>query len=128
MVREVKKEEAKRYLRKSEDFYNAALDELAKNRYDVVVFNASQSIILTNDALCIAFLGKRPSKDHREAIKMHVEASAGKENKREFVRDALEKRGEFAYTEKKATEKVANLLLVNAKKFLDWVKDRVGYE
>jgi len=125
MAREVKKGEAETYLRKSENFYEAAANELEKRRHDVSVFNASQSIILANDAYCIAFLGKRPSKDHREAIQMHVQASGGKESKKEIVSEALEKRGEFGYTEKSSNEKEANLLLIRARRFLDWVKVRI---
>ncbi len=126
MVREVKKEDAQKFLEKAESFYSAALDEHKKCRYDVAVFNASQAIILGNDALCIAFLGKRPSKNHREAVNLHVEASAGKENKREIVNDALEKRSEFGYTERKSSEKEANIILVKARRFIDWVKERTS--
>lgn len=128
MVQEVKKEEAKRYLKKAESFYTAALDEFGKSRYDVVIFDASQAIILANDALCIALLGERPSKDHREAVQLHIQASAGKENKREIISNALEMRSEYGYTEKSAKEQDARSMLIRAKRFFDWVKERIGYE
>ena len=44
----------------------------------------------------------------------------------EIIAEALEKRSEFGYTEKEGTEREANLLLVRAKRFLDWVKQNVG--
>jgi HEPN domain-containing protein len=124
MAREVGKGEAERFLGKAESFYASAQEDLEKGRFDVAAFNASQAIILANDALCIAFLGKRPSKDHREAIQLHVQASAGKENKKEVISDALKMRGEFGYTEVKASEKEASLLLVKARRFIDWIMDR----
>jgi len=126
MVREEKKEEAERYLNKGKSFYSAALEEFAKERYDVSVFSASQAIILTNDALCIAFLGKRPSKDHREAIELHLQASAGKKNKKEDVKDALEKRGKYGYTEKTASKEEARKFLITTKRFLDWIEEKIG--
>ena len=57
MVVSLKKDEAMRYLEKTEKFYNAALDEFAKKSYDVSIFNSSQATILANDAYCIAFIG-----------------------------------------------------------------------
>lgn len=126
MAREVRRDEARKFLRKSEEFYQSALENYQKARYDASVFDSSQSIILANDAFCIFFLGRRASKDHREAIQMHVQASAGMESKKEIVTEALEKRSEFGYTERKANEKEANLLLIRSKRFLDWVKMRVG--
>lgn len=115
-------------MKKSESFYSASLDEFAKGRYDVAVFDATQAVILANDALCIAILGKRPSKDHREAVELHVQSSAGKENKKETVSDALAKRSEYAYTEKSVSKSDADMLLVRTQRFLDWVKARVDYE
>lgn len=126
MAREVRRDEARKFLRKSEEFYQSALENYQKARYDASVFDSSQSIILANDAFCIFFLGRRASKDHREAIQMHAQASAGMESKKEIVTEALEKRSEFGYTERKANEKEANLLLIRSKRFLDWVRMRVG--
>jgi len=125
MVREVRKEEAIKFIKKSWEFYYSALENYQKQRYDASIFDSSQAIILANDAFCIFVLGRRASKDHKEAVKLHAQASAGKENKKDIVKDALEKRSEFGYTEKKGSEKEANLLLVRAKRFLDWAKERV---
>ena len=125
MVRVVRKEEAIKFIKKAEEFHNSALENYQKQRYNVSIFDSSQAIILANDAFCIFNLGKRPSKDHREAIELHTRASSGKESKKEIVAEALEKRSEFGYTEKESSEKEANLLLIRAKRFLDWVKGRV---
>jgi len=125
MVREVRKEEAMKFIKKAEDFYYSAFENYQRRRYDVSIFNSSQCIILANDAFCIFMLGRRASKDHKEAIELHVRASIGKESKKDIVKNALEKRSEFGYTESKANEKEANLLLVRSKRFLDWVKERI---
>ncbi len=127
-MREVRKEEANKFIKKAEEFYYSALENYQKGRYDVSIFDSSQCIILANDAFCIFALGRRASKDHKEAIELHVEASRGKENKKELVKNALEKRSEYGYTEEAGTEKEANLLLIKAKRFLEWVKERSGYE
>ncbi|OGI16053.1 hypothetical protein A3K63_02150 [Candidatus Micrarchaeota archaeon RBG_16_49_10] len=125
MVKEVRKEEAKKFMIKAEEFYGSALENYQKRSYNVSIFNSSQAIILANDSFCILKLGKRASKDHREAIQLHVQASFGKESKKEIITEALEKRSEFGYTERQGTEKEANLLLIRAKRFLDWVKKTI---
>lgn len=126
MVREVRKEEALKFINKSEEFYSSALENYQKRRFNACAFDSSQAIILANDAFCIFQIGKRASKDHREAIILHVEASASKENKKEVLNEALEKRSEFGYTEKETNEGEANLLLIRARRFLDWTKSRIS--
>lgn len=128
MVRKVRKEEAEKFIKKSEEFYNSALENYQKGRYDACVFDSSQAIILANDAFCIFILGRRASMEHKEAIKVHIEAAAGKENKRDILTEALEKRSEYGYTETSASGKEANLLLIRSKRFLDWAKERISYE
>jgi len=126
MVKEVRKEEAEKFIKKAEEFYLSALENYQKRRFDACTFDSSQAIILANDAFCIFFLGRRASKDHREAIQLHVQASFGKESKKEIIAEALEKRSEFGYTERKSREKEANIILVKARRFIDWVKERTS--
>lgn len=128
MVREVRKTEAVKFLKKAEEFYHSALENYQKGRYNVSIFDSSQAIILANDAFCVFVLGRRPSKDHKEALKLHVEAASSKENKRTILKEGLEKRSEFGYTERSGSKKEANLLLIRTKRFLEWVKVRIGYE
>jgi len=123
MAIEKRKEDAIKFLEKAEEFYSSALENYQKGRYAACIFDASQCIILANDAFCIFSLGKRASKDHREAILLHAQASQIRgESKKEIVAEALEKRSEYGYTEIKASEKEAGRILVRAKRFLDWVK------
>ena len=93
-----------------------------KKRHTASIFDSSQSIILANDCYCIYVLGRRPSKDHREAIKMHVEASSSKRSKKEILTEALEMRSKYGYTQVDTNPKDTQLLLIRAKRFLDWVK------
>lgn len=125
MVRNIQSEEASKFLKKAEEFYASSLENYHKQRLNACIFDSSQAIILANDAFCIFSLGKRASKDHREAITLHVQAAASKENKKEVVVEALEKRGTYGYTEKETSQKDANLLLIRSRRFLDWVKTRV---
>lgn len=126
MARETRKEESEKFMKKAEEFYTSALENYQKARFNASAFDSSQAIILSNDAFCIYAIGKRPSKDHREAVLLHVEASGSRENKKELIKEALQKRGEFGYTEKETSEKDANMLLIRARRFLDWTKSRIS--
>lgn len=126
MVREVRKEMARSYLMKAEQFYASALENFQKRRYDAACFDASQSIILANDCFCIAILGKRAGKNHREAVTLHLEAGRviSDMTKKEIVSIGLDQRSEFGYTEKTAKEEDAHKLIVRSKRFVDWVKEK----
>ena len=119
MAKEVRKEESSKFIGKAKEFYFSALENYQKGRFTASLFDSSQSIILTNDGYCIFILGRRPSKDHREAIRLHVEASSGKESRKEIIADALEKRSKYGYTQTETNPKDAHLLLIRAKRFLE---------
>lgn len=121
MAREVRKDESMRFLDKAKEFYKSALENHQKGRYSASLFDSSQSIILANDGYCIFRLGRRPSKDHKEAVRLHIEASFGGESKKEIITEALEKRGKYGYTEVETRPKDSQLLLIRAKRFLDWI-------
>ena len=103
MAREVRKGEAIRFLEKADEFYYSALEDYQKGRFNAASFDAAQSVILANDAFCISVLGRRASKDHTEAIQLHVQASLSRESKKEILAEALDKRNEFGYTESSST-------------------------
>jgi HEPN domain-containing protein len=126
MAKDVRKAESDNFLGKAEEFCLSAMENYQKGRFNASIFDSSQSIILANDALCVFALGRRASKYHREAVRFHVEACAGKESRKEIVTEALEKRGKFGYTQVDCTEKDANLLLVRTKRFIEWVKTKTG--
>lgn len=125
MVKTFRKDEASGFLRKAEEFQQSALDNYQRGRLSVCIFDSSQAIILANDALCISVLGRRASKDHKEAVQMHIDATKGQESKKEVVQEALDKRSEYGYTGKAAGEKEANKVLIRSKRFMEWVRERI---
>ncbi len=126
MVREVRKEEATKFIEKADEFYYSALENYQKGRFNAASFDAAQAVILANDAFCISILGRRASKDHNEAIQLHVQASTSQGSKKEILAEALDKRNEFGYTESSSTQKEANILLIRSKSFIDWTRQRLS--
>lgn len=126
MVKEMRKDEAEKFLGKSDEFYLSALENYQKGRLNASIFDSCQAVILANDAVCIFVLGRRASKDHREAVRLHIEACAGGESKRDIVTEALEKRSKFGYTQVDCTEKEASMMMVRVKRFIDWAKAKIG--
>ena len=137
MAREIRKDGAVKFVKKAEEFYYSSLENYQKTRYNASAFDSTQPIILANDAFTIFVLGRRASNlltdasrlsVNREAIQMHIEAAGGKESKREILAEALEKRSEFGYTDRDCKESESNLLLVRAKRFIDWTKVKTNFE
>ncbi len=124
MVKEVNKREAADYLKQALEFLESAADNLNKSRFNAAGFDATQSIINANDALTIFFLGKRASRDHREAIQFHTDVvriindNAG----RKIIRDALEMRNTVGYLGTPVSKAGAENLVKEAAKFIGWVK------
>jgi HEPN domain-containing protein len=127
MVKEIRKELADKYLHKAEEFYASALENFQKRRFNAACFDASQSIIMANDSFCIAILGRRASKDHREAVNMHIEAArvVADTSKKEIISMGIDQRSEFGYTEKTAQAEDAHNLIVRSRRFVDWVKEKI---
>ena len=124
MVKEVSKSESAGYLKKSEEFLESARDSFNKERFNAAGFDATQSIINANDALTIHFLGKRASKDHREAIQFHLDVvriisdDAG----RKILADALDIRNLVGYLGESIRKSESEKIIRSAAKFIDWVK------
>lgn len=127
MVRKIAKSEALDYMKKAEEFLSSARDNFVKGRFNAAGFDATQSIINANDALTICFLEQRASRDHREAIKMHVDVvkvindPAG----RTILKNALESRSEVGYLGESISSGEAEKLVKSAIKFIDWAKKYV---
>lgn len=127
MVKEVNKEEASDYLKKSEEFLESASENFTKGRFNAAGFDATQSVINANDALTIYFLGKRASKDHREAIQFHVDVVRiiSDDSGRKIIRDVLEMRNRVGYLGEAVSKSDAERLVRGAIKFLEWAKKYV---
>ncbi len=127
MAKEVSKHSAAVFLSKSEEFYQEALRATEEKRFDSAMFSATQAIILANDAFCVSFLGKRPSKDHREALNLFSEAAQrlGDASLGKIIADAFDERARSGYTERLTKPEEAATSVVNARKFISWVKEKV---
>ena len=126
-MKDISKTEAKNYLKKAEEFLEDAKEASLKSRFNAAGFNAIQSIINANDALTVSILGKRASKDHREAIQIHIEAVRiiNDSQQRQTLRDALDSRSDIGYTGKLIGQSTAETLIKKAIRFLEWCKKYV---
>lgn len=127
MVKEVRKKEAALYLNQAEEFLASAIQNLNQKRLNAAGFSAIQSMINANDALTIYHLERRASKDHREAIKMHIDVvkiiNDGSQKGR--FKEAMDKRAYVGYLGIPISKKDADKLLRSAKLFLIWVRKYV---
>ncbi len=128
MAKEADKSSVAIFLNKAEDFYQEALKAADSKKSDVAMFNATQAIILANDAFCINFLGKRPSKDHREAVNLFTEVAQrlGDASFGKLIADSFDERSESGYTERLTKPSEAAQAVINARRFIDWVKEKIG--
>jgi HEPN domain-containing protein len=124
MVKEIRKHEAGNYLEQSGEFLESARDNLDKDRFNAAGFNAIQSMINANDALTIFFLEQRASKDHKEAVLLHVEVVRiiNDSSCRGIFKEAMDLKSTAGYLGKSVSKGEAEKLLKNAIRFLEWVK------
>ncbi len=124
MVKEVSKSESAEYLKKSGEFLESARDSFNKERFNAAGFDATQSVINANDALTVHFLGKRASKDHREAIQFHLDVVRiiSDDSGRKILADALEIRNLVGYLGESVSKAESEKIIRSAAKFIEWVK------
>ncbi len=128
MAKEVSKSSVGIFLNKAEEFYQEALRAVEEKRFDAAVFNSTQAIILANDAFCINFLGRRPSKDHREAVNLFSEVAQrlGDASYGKIIAEAFDDRSESGYTERLTKPEEAADAIIKARKFINWAKEKIG--
>ena len=124
MVSGIRKKEAIQYIGQAEEFLESSKRNLESKSYNVAGFNAAQAMINANDALTIYFLERRASKDHREAIKMHIDVvkiinDSAWRNK---LKEALELRSNAGYLGTAISVKDSQRLVRYATQFISWVK------
>lgn len=127
MVKEIKKAEAFDYLKKADEFLASAEDNLSKGRLNAAGFDATQAIINANDSLTIYFLERRASKDHREAVKFHIDVirMINDSSCRDIIKMALEMRSTVGYLGKSTDRRDAENMVRSAARFTGWVKKYV---
>ena len=127
-MREYSKEYAMDFLNKSKRFLEVAKN--ASNDYpEEAAFNAIQAVINANDAYTIGILGKRASRDHREAIILHKEASMKTgESKLDILHMELDARDVAGYDVKKQFRKGGSAMIIKkAERFIDWVENKLKH-
>lgn len=127
MVKEIKRKEAGKYLNQADEFLKSAEQNLMSQRYNAAGFSAIQSMINANDALTIYFLERRASKDHREAIKFHIDAVKiiNDGSQRNRLKEAMDLRSYVGYMGTPISKKDAGNLVKSAKRFISWVRKYV---
>ena len=127
MVKDYQKYYAKDFIKKSERFLEISKQNLEKFPEEST-FNAIQSIINANDALTISNLGKKATKDHREALILHKDVirKIGDSSKLSTIKAALEARDATGYDVKKRFgRKKCEILVKKAERYLFWVKNHI---
>ena len=124
MVKEIRKKEASQYIGQAEEFLASANQNLQEKRFNAAGFSAIQSMINANDALTIYYLERRASKDHREAIKLHVDVVKiiNDSSQRNRFKEAMDRRAYVGYLGTPISKKEAEKLLRSATQFLIWVR------
>ena len=127
-TREETKDRARDFLLQAKEFLSSALDYLNKSRPNGAGFDAIQAMINSNDALTIHFLGKRASKDHREATGLHVDVVKiiHDDSGRAIIKEALDKRSGVGYVGKKISISDAKSIVDKAIKFVGWVEKTIS--
>lgn len=128
MVRDYPKAYSRDFLMKAKKFIEIA-KKTVSDYPEEAAFNAVQATINANDAFTIAVLEKRASRDHREAIVLHKEASAKiGDSKLDVIRNELESRDAAGYDiRKRMTKSECEMLVKRADLFINWV-ERLVFE
>lgn len=128
MAKEISKSESRSYLKQAEEFLEIAKKGFEKDFYNATGFNAIQAIINANDSLCIHYLGRRASMDHREAIKIHIDIVRiiNDASQKQRLSRALEQRSAVGYLGKPLSKNNAEKLLKDAIIFIEWVKNNLS--
>ncbi len=127
MAKEINSQMAEEYLRKADEFYDTALKALEDGKLDAATFNATQAVFLANDAFCIHFLGRRASKDHREAVSLHMQAAraVSDTSKRSMIVGVFDERSQSGYTERFIKEPESRRMVIHSGRFIAWVRDKM---
>ncbi len=124
MVKEVTKVSVKLFLDQAEFFLNTAKEKFAEGVFNVSAFNAVQSMINSNDALTIFFLGKRGSSNHNEALDLHNEVAKkiNDGSQKDRLKEALFMRNNAGYQGVLISKANSERALRSAILFFEWVK------
>ncbi len=124
MARTVRREAAAGFLAQAREFLESARSNFEGRRYNAAGFDAVQSLINANDALTAHVLGTVASLDHREAVRLHVDAVRilGDATQRDVLKRDLDERSMFGYLGTRVSRSQAERVLRDAARFLEWAR------
>lgn len=124
MARTVRRDAAPAFLAQAREFLDSARSNFGEARYNAAGFDAVQSLINANDALTAHVLGLVASLDHREAVRLHVDAVRvlGDASQRDALKRDLDERSAFGYLGARVSRSQAERVLRDAARFLEWVR------
>ena len=85
-------------------------------------------MINANDALTVRMLGKRATRNHREALKLYKEAVHVIDDhpRKRVFQEALEVRNVVGYMATSISKRRAKSLVLNATAFVSWVAEQLA--
>ncbi len=106
------------------EFLESARPNFKRSRYNAAGFDAVQSLINANDALTAHLLGVVASLDHRESVRLQVDAVRllGDASQRDTLKRDLDERSTFGCLGARASRPQAERVLRDAARFLEWVR------
>lgn len=110
-------------IKDSSEFFESAKENFSNNRFKASIDHSITACIAANDSFTISHLGIVANMSHYEAIDLYrAAAKSFKENRETALRRLLDERHKITYTTKIATKEQAEESLINAEKFISWIK------
>ena len=119
----------KEYLNRSEELLNASQYSFENQNWDACALNAVHAAISASDALTTYKLGERSAgQSHDEAVRLFKQTDfQDKETQSNAVRlsSILKEKNASAYEEKPVKPRTAEILLIESRRLLEFVKIKV---
>lgn len=117
------------YLQKSQEFFNSMKRSFDAGEYNAAVSSAIHSMISAADALCVSKLGVRHAgENHDDALSLFSgldrESHEMKKNVQRLSR-VLGMKGDSEYGEILMTRKKAEMAVLDAERFISFVRARI---
>jgi len=110
-------------IKDADEFLESANDNLDKSRFKAATDNAADAVIAANDAFTIHMLEEVASSDHKEAIRLHIDAGRKvNANKADQLIALLNLRHQKTYRPVVVLLSTAQDAVLRAKRFVSWVK------
>jgi len=120
------KENALQRIKDANEFLSSANDNLEKSRFKVCIDNAVDAMISANDAFTIGLIEQVATSDHREAVRLHVEAGRKiNANQSSVLKQMLDLRHQKTYRPVSVSKNLAEETLRKATKFVRWIEGQL---